>query len=210
MEIVDVAARPFQGNQSSDSSDDELVRLCRAWLNANQNSTNRAKIWSFMGLQWRSTHQCTIQKTPFWDFMDGMKLSPRGQFTWSAVFLILFFSQFTVCSPGPPFWLICFWVTPDPILFFGNSYLPLQPTYCSSYHPPSALPPTFASSSVLLLLSTSFLPCAFTSIPTAWEIGTASGCELALWFRFQGFEFPQLQEPEKGRAFRTVERGRVT
>jgi hypothetical protein len=22
-----------------------------------------------------------IQKTPFWDFMDGMKLPPRGQFT---------------------------------------------------------------------------------------------------------------------------------
>jgi hypothetical protein len=39
MEIVDVAARPLQGNQSSNSSDDELVRLCRAWLNANQNST---------------------------------------------------------------------------------------------------------------------------------------------------------------------------
>jgi hypothetical protein len=42
MEIVDVAARSFQGNQSSNSSDDELVRLCRAWLNANQNSTKGA------------------------------------------------------------------------------------------------------------------------------------------------------------------------
>jgi hypothetical protein len=27
-----------------------------------------------------------IQKTPFWDFMDGMKLPPKGQFTWSVVF----------------------------------------------------------------------------------------------------------------------------
>jgi hypothetical protein len=28
---------------------------------------------SSTGLEWPSTHQCTIQKIPFWDFMDGMK-----------------------------------------------------------------------------------------------------------------------------------------
>jgi len=39
--------------------------------------------------EWTSTHQCTIPKIPFWDFMDGMKLSPRGQFTWS---LFIFFT----------------------------------------------------------------------------------------------------------------------
>lgn len=159
-----------------------------------------------MGLQWPGTHQYTIQKTPFWDFMDGMKLSPKEQFTWSAVFLILLF-------PSSLFFLWAsllinlFLVTPDPILFFGKSYLHLQPTYCHSYLPPSALPPTFPSLSLLLLLSTSFLPCMFTSIPTAWEIGTTSGCELALGFRFEGFEFPQLKEPEKGRALRSVEGG---
>ncbi len=41
---------------------------------------------------WASTHQCTIQKIPFWDLMDGMKLSPRGQFTWSRDFF--FFCSF--------------------------------------------------------------------------------------------------------------------
>jgi hypothetical protein len=38
------------------------------------------------GLEWPSTHQCTIQKIPFWDFMDGMKVSPSGQFTWSVFY----------------------------------------------------------------------------------------------------------------------------
>jgi hypothetical protein len=47
-----------------------------------------------LGLEWPSTHQCTIQKIPFWDSMDGMKLSPRGQFTWS-VFLFFFCSFFS-------------------------------------------------------------------------------------------------------------------
>jgi hypothetical protein len=26
-----------------------------------------------------------------WDFMDGVKLPPRGQFTWSVVFFFFFF-----------------------------------------------------------------------------------------------------------------------
>jgi hypothetical protein len=38
------------------------------------------------GLSDPATHQCTIQKIPFWGFMDGMKVSPRGQFTWSVFF----------------------------------------------------------------------------------------------------------------------------
>jgi hypothetical protein len=35
------------------------------------------------------------KKIPFWDFMDGMKLSPKGQFTWSVdiSFFCSFFSQ---------------------------------------------------------------------------------------------------------------------
>ncbi len=56
--------------------------------------------------------------------------------------LILCFSQLAVFSPGPPFWFfIFFWATPDPILFFGNSYLPLQPTYYPSSHQLIYLPP---------------------------------------------------------------------
>ncbi len=33
-----------------------------------------------------SGHGQLFEKTPFWDFMDGMKLPPKGQFTWSVVF----------------------------------------------------------------------------------------------------------------------------
>ncbi len=42
------------------------------------------------GLEWPSTHQCTIQKIPFWDFSDGMKPNPTpGQGSGFMVFLSL-------------------------------------------------------------------------------------------------------------------------
>jgi len=85
-------------------------------------STDRARFWR---LEWPSTHQCNIQKLPFWDFMDGMKLSPRGQFIWSVCiyfFLGIFFpDRFFFPSPLIP-------------SFWGGG----APTY-----PPTYLPPTF-------------------------------------------------------------------
>ncbi len=90
------------------------------------------------GLEWPSTHQCSIQKIPFWYFMDGMKLSPRGQFTWSVFFFFPsapFFSQLDFFSldqflfPGKSFFLsLFFWPTPDPKFFLGSSYLLQLPT----------------------------------------------------------------------------------
>ncbi len=52
---------------------------------------NRLTLWkktSFARLEWPGTR--TIEKILFWDFMDGMKLSPRGQFLWSVVFFFFF------------------------------------------------------------------------------------------------------------------------
>ncbi len=90
-------------------------------------------------LEWPSTHQCTIQKIPFWDFMDKMKLSPRGQFTWSVYvfFLCSFFPLAQYFFLGTVFLSLFFWPTPDPKFFLGSSYLP-QPTYLP--HPADYLP----------------------------------------------------------------------
>ncbi len=62
-------------------------------------------------------------------------------------FFILFFPSSLFLYVGHPF-LFSFWATPDPILYFGNFYLPLQPTYYLSSHqpiylPPFCLPPSF-------------------------------------------------------------------
>ncbi len=94
-----------------------------------------------------------------------------------------------------------------------------QPTYCPSSHqaiylPPFALPPTFPSTS-LLFLCVSFPPFSLASIPSASEqgqlkhLGLGFTCDLALKFSFEDFDFPQLQDLEEGRAFRSVERGGV-
>jgi hypothetical protein len=45
-------------------------------------------------LEWPSTHQGTIQKIPFWDFMDGMKLSP-GVSLLGQYFIFFFWSFFS-------------------------------------------------------------------------------------------------------------------
>jgi hypothetical protein len=39
VKIRDAATPPLQWNQGSNFSDDELVRLCKTWLNTSQNST---------------------------------------------------------------------------------------------------------------------------------------------------------------------------
>jgi hypothetical protein len=100
-------------------------------------------------LEWLSTHQCTIQKIPFWDFIDGMKLSP----TWSASF------YFFPSGPFCPFTLFFSWGsfffnhvffghTPDPKFFFGTSYLP-PPTYLPPSLLPTHLPPSTSFSTHL-------------------------------------------------------------
>jgi hypothetical protein len=86
-------------------------------------STDRARFWR---LEWPSTHQCNIQKLPFWDFMDGMKLSPRGQFIWSVC--IYFFWAFFSLTPDPKFWG-----------GGGSSYLP--PNLPTTHLPPSSCRP---------------------------------------------------------------------
>jgi hypothetical protein len=112
---------------------------------------NRLTLWiktSFARLEWPSTHQCTIQTIPFWDFMDGMKLSPRGQFLWSVLFFFLlcfflgfffffFFFQLTffflLALPGD-FFLP---TTSDPKFFFGTPTsppsLPIRPSCYRTY-----------------------------------------------------------------------------
>ncbi len=102
-----------------------------------------------IGPEWASTHQCTIQKIPFWDFMDGMKLYPRGQLFWLVVLIFpsdLFLGADCFFIPGSL--LIYFFPTNlDTIFSFWNSYLPLQPTY----RPSSYLPHSDHHSFVLML-----------------------------------------------------------
>ncbi len=79
-----------------------------------------------------STHQCTIQKILFLDFMDGMKLSPQGSVSLVSTFFLfllclfsgflLFFSRLTFFFFFWPFLAIYFLpATPDPKFFFFNS-----------------------------------------------------------------------------------------
>ncbi len=85
---------------------------------------------------------------------------PRGQFTRSVVFIFfwaLFSSYFYFPSSlffflGLPFDYYYFWATPDPILYFGDSYLPLQPTYC-----PASLQPIYLSPPASFFLPHSLL-----------------------------------------------------
>ncbi len=117
-------------------------------------------------LEWPSTHQCTIQKILFWDFMDGMKLFPRGQFKWSAVFiffwvlffLVISFSQLTVFSPGPPFWFLFIFGHPWPHIIFWQ-LLPTPQIYLLPFLPPTYLPSSCCHASNILIsvsLSASF------------------------------------------------------
>jgi hypothetical protein len=108
--------------------------------------TSVATLLKGRGLEWPSTHQCSIQKIPFCDFMDGMKLSPRGQFTWSVFSFSFcsFFSQLDFFSldqfffPGKSFFITFFLAHPWPQVFFGK-LLPTPTTYRpSSYQPPTS------------------------------------------------------------------------
>jgi len=123
------------------------IVFCKLWFG---NDKNVVKIvvphfLFFNGLSDPSTQQCNIQKIPFWDFMDGMKLSP----TWSASFFLpgLFFLPFYI------FFLLAtvfFGPTPWPQFFLGKSTSPSNL--------PTALPPTNPPTSLMPLTSFSTHP----------------------------------------------------
>ncbi len=107
-----------------------------------------------IGPEWPSTHQCTIQNIPFWDFMDGMKLFPRGQFLWSVVLFFpsgFFFGSWLFFLPGSL--LIFFSPTTLDTIFFFLELLPTPPTYLPTYRPSSYLPHSDYHSFVLALSS---------------------------------------------------------
>ncbi len=105
----------------------------------------------------------------------------RGRFTWSVVFIFFwaFFSSYFFFPNslfflwGLLFYYFFFWATPDPILYFGNSYLPLQPTYC-----PASLQPIYLPPPVSFCLSHSFLFCS----PPYPALEKQAQIELALGF----------------------------
>ncbi len=110
-----------------------------------------------IGPEWPSIHQCTIQKIPFWDFMDGMKLYPRGQFFGSVVLFFpsdFFFGSSLFFLLGS---LLIFFSPPTltPFFLFGTS------TYPSNL--PTALPPTS------LILSTSSRSPPSPALEIPWD-----------------------------------------
>ncbi len=122
------------------------------------------KMWP----EWPSTHQCTIQKIPFWDFMDGMKLSPgvslldqyfyffRARFFSLAQFFFFLGTVFLSLFFGPP-------LTPS---FFGEA-----PTYPN---PPTSLLPTIPLTSLILLTPSPHPPpFALTSTAKAFNLERA-------------------------------------
>ncbi len=131
------------------SGDEVLCQLGPFWFSCRD---NRATVWvSAFWLRSHLSHPApTIapsKKLPFWDFMDGMKLFPRGQFTWSVVFF--FFFSPSHFFPGPFLFLPLFFCIPpslNPIFFW--ELLPTPPTYLPTYLPsttqPIYLPPICA------------------------------------------------------------------
>ncbi len=136
--------------------------------------------------------------------MDGMKLSSRGQFTWSVVFivfwafffLVLFFSPARCFFSWASLLIFIFLGYPWPHIIFWQ-LLPTPPTYLLPCLPPTHLPP-----SPCFFLPHSLL---FRS-PPHLVLEKQGQFELALGFSSQGFEFSQLQELAKG-TFRSVKRG---
>jgi hypothetical protein len=79
------------------------------------------------------------KQIPFWDFMDGMKLFPRGQFTWSVLFFQPnFYSLDQFYFFVGTVFISLFFGTPLNQSFFGEAPTYTQPTYRpSSYQAPS-------------------------------------------------------------------------
>jgi hypothetical protein len=113
--------------------------------------------------------------------MDGMKLSPRGQFIWSVVvfFLNFFFQSSLFYFPGSL--LINFFSHhPWHHLLFGT------PTYPSNL--PTALPPTSPSTPfILLTLLLCLLSPPSPTLENQWDQGLG----------LQGFEFLELERNEE-------------
>ncbi len=76
--------------------------------------------------------------------MDGMKLSPSSQFTWSIVFLSLglFFFSLSFLSWATFFTHFFFWFPPSLTQFFFWELLSTPPMYLPPFHHPTHLTPT--------------------------------------------------------------------
>jgi hypothetical protein len=109
------------------------------------------------GLSEPAPTKCTIQKFPFWDFMDGMKLSvPQGSVylvSISFFLLLLFFPSSVFFSLQGLFLSLFFLPAPDPKFFVGSSYLLQPPTALLPTNPPTSLFLLAPSPTHLLLLS---------------------------------------------------------
>ncbi len=84
---------------------------------------------AIFGLEWPSTHQCSMQNIPFWDFLDGMKPNPTPGQGSGFFFLNHTPSHSTVSlfplPPLPPYLSLtsCFYVP--------SSFLPFSPLIIS-------------------------------------------------------------------------------
>jgi hypothetical protein len=102
--------------------------------------------WSSIRTAWVTQHPPvhTIQKIPFWNFMDGMKLSPRGQFIRSVFFSFSFSGHFFPLAQFFSFWGQSFYlfIFPSPLIpsFFWELLPTPQPTYHPSSYQPTYLP----------------------------------------------------------------------
>ncbi len=83
---------------------------------------------SKLRLEWPSTHQCSIQKFPFWDFLDVMKPNPRTGF-WVHSF---FFPIHPALTFHGKFFFFFFF--PQPPLYLPPTFpfLPLSPPFSRS------------------------------------------------------------------------------
>jgi hypothetical protein len=116
-------------------------------------------------------------KNPVLGFHGWDETVPRGQFTWSVVFIFFwaFFSSYFF-SPARCFFS---WASFLLLLFLGHPWphivfwqlLPTPSTYLLHCLSPTHLPP-----SICFFLSTWFPPFPLTSIPSAWEISTDWAC----------------------------------
>ncbi len=108
------------------------------WIGVNRSPKFEFKFIEDNRLEWPSTHQCTIQKISFWDFMDGMKLSSQGSVAWSVKNISLWnFIHLFLSFPGLPFYLNFSPTNLNPKPYHPSSYQPIylpHPTNPPSSH----------------------------------------------------------------------------
>jgi hypothetical protein len=108
-------------------------------------------------LAWVTQHH---PKNPFWDFMDGMKLSPTWSasiFSFQAFFIILvsFSPSYFFFSWDSFFLIMFFWAPPLTPIFFWEP--PTSPSNLPTYHPSSYQPTYLPHDTHLLLHSPTLL-----------------------------------------------------